>query len=81
MSETPTSQPNNVQVERHGEVPKDQNRHLVATIARVVFVIAVALSIFQIYTAGLTAMTALLQRSIHLGAILCLTFLIYPPFK
>ncbi len=81
MSEPPAPQPNNAQVEHHDKVPKDQNRHLVATIAKVVFVIAVSLSIFQIYTAGLTAMTALLQRSIHLGAILCLTFLTYPPFK
>ncbi len=43
--------------------------------------LAVALSLFQIYTAGLTALTALVQRSVHLGAILCLAFLTQPPFK
>jgi TRAP transporter 4TM/12TM fusion protein len=65
---------------RH-RIPEDQNRYLVATITKVVFLVAVSLSLFQLYTAGLTAMTALLQRSVHLGAILCLTFLLRPPFK
>ncbi len=44
-------------------------------------ILAVGLSLYQLYTAGITALTALVQRSIHLGAILCLTFLIKPPFK
>jgi TRAP transporter 4TM/12TM fusion protein len=39
------------------------------------------LSLFQLYTAGITALTALVQRSIHLGAILSLTFLLKAPFK
>lgn len=52
---------------------------LVTATARVVMVVAVGLSLFQLYTAGMTAMTALVQRSIHLGAILCLTFLLRPP--
>ena len=43
-------------------------------------VLAVALSIYQLYTAGIAALTALVQRSIHLGAILSLTFLLKPPF-
>lgn len=81
MSEVPVPQPIEAHLEQQEKIPKDQNRQLVATIARVVFVLAVALSLFQLYTAGLTAMTALLQRSVHLGAILCLTFLIHPPFK
>jgi TRAP transporter 4TM/12TM fusion protein len=81
MSEATPPQPIKVHVEHYDKIPKDQNRKLVATIAKVVFVVAVALSLFQLYTAGLTAMTALLQRSVHLGAILCLTFLLHPPFK
>lgn len=81
MSEAAPPQPIKVHVEHYDKTPKDQNRKLVATITKVVFVVAVALSLFQMYTAGLTAMTALLQRSVHLGAILCLTFLIHPPFK
>lgn len=81
MSEIPSPQPIKVTLEPHAGIPEDQNRQLVAIIAKVVFVVAVGLSLFQLYTAGLTAMTALLQRSVHLGAILCLTFLLHPPFK
>ncbi|MBW1713637.1 MAG: TRAP transporter fused permease subunit, partial [Deltaproteobacteria bacterium] len=61
--------------------PPDRNRALVALVAKVVMVLAVSLSLFQLYTAGLTALTALVQRSVHLAAILCLTFLLRPPFK
>jgi TRAP transporter 4TM/12TM fusion protein len=49
--------------------------------ARVVAVIAVCLSLYQLYTAGVAALTALVQRSIHLAAILTLTFLLRPAFK
>ena len=48
--------------------------------ARVVAVIAVCLSLYQLYTAGVAALTALVQRSIHLAAILALTFLLKPAF-
>lgn len=47
--------------------------------ACVVSVLAIGLSLFQLYTAGLGAMTALMQRAIHLGAILAMTFLLRPP--
>lgn len=59
----------------------DSNRLLVDSTAKVVLVIAVTLSLFQLYTAGIAALTALVQRSIHLGAILSLTFILKPPFK
>jgi TRAP transporter 4TM/12TM fusion protein len=49
--------------------------------ARVVSVIAVSLSLYQLYTAGVAALTAIVQRSIHLAAILSLTFLLKPAFK
>jgi TRAP transporter 4TM/12TM fusion protein len=49
--------------------------------ALVVTVLAIALSLYQLYTAGIAALTALVQRSIHLGAILSLTFLLKPPFR
>ena len=61
--------------------PADRNRNLVKWTARLVAVLAVSLSLFQLYTAGITALTALVQRSIHLGAILSLTFLLKAPFK
>lgn len=50
-------------------------------IAKVVTVVGVFLSLFQLYTAGLGAMTAMVQRSVHLGLILVLTFLLYPLHK
>jgi TRAP transporter 4TM/12TM fusion protein len=49
--------------------------------AWIIAVVAVCLSLYQLYTAGIAALTALVQRSIHLGAILALTFLLKPPFK
>jgi TRAP transporter 4TM/12TM fusion protein len=49
--------------------------------AWVVLVIAVGLSLYQLYTAGVVALTALVQRSIHLGAILSLAFLLKPAFS
>ncbi len=49
--------------------------------AAVVTVLAIGLSLYQLYTAGIAALTALVQRSIHLGAILTLTFLLKPPFR
>ena len=61
--------------------PADRNEALVTVTARVVMILAVSLSIYQLYTAGIAALTALVQRSIHLGAILSLTFLLRPPFK
>ncbi len=62
-------------------ISQGRNPALVATTARVVMVLAVTLSLYQLYTAGIAALTALVQRSIHLGAILSLTFLLKPPFK
>jgi TRAP transporter 4TM/12TM fusion protein len=54
---------------------------LIVTItAQIVMVVAVSLSLYQLYTAGIATLTALVQRSIHLGAILVLTFLLKPPF-
>jgi len=56
------------------------NRLLVSTTAKIVLIVAVSLSLYQLYTAGIATLTALVQRSIHLGAILVLTYLLKPPF-
>ena len=67
---------------RHaGQAPNKRNETLVAWTAKVVAVIAISLSLYQLYTAGIAALTALVQRSIHLGAILALTFLLRPAFR
>jgi TRAP transporter 4TM/12TM fusion protein len=63
------------------QTPEDTQPLLVRITAAVVMVLAVSLSIYQLYTAGIAALTALIQRSVHLGAILILTFLLQPPFK
>jgi TRAP transporter 4TM/12TM fusion protein len=60
--------------------PPDANQALVKTMALVVSVLAVSLSLYQLWTAGLYALPAIVQRSIHLGAILALTFLLRPAF-
>ena len=59
----------------------DANQRLVNITAWIVMAVAVSLSLYQLYTAGVTALTALVQRSIHLGAILTLTFLLKPAFS
>lgn len=72
--------PSNLETGGSGAISTGPNRALVAAVAKTVAVLAIALSLYQLYTAGITALTALVQRSIHLGAILSLTFLIRPPF-
>jgi len=58
----------------------DANQTLMKITAWIIMAIAVSLSLYQLYTAGVAALTALVQRSIHLGAILSLTFLLKPAF-
>lgn len=62
-------------------IPYDASEKLVKFTAWTVMAVAVSLSLYQLYTAGFTALTALVQRSIHLGAILTLTFLLKPVFS
>ena len=50
-------------------------------IAKCLTVIGVALSLFQLYTAGVVAMTAMRQRSVFLTCILVMTFLTKPLYK
>jgi len=49
--------------------------------AKAVFVIGVLLSLFQMYTAGMVAMTAMRHRSVFLTCILVITFLTRPLYK
>lgn len=49
-------------------------------VMRVVTVIAIALSLFQLYAAGVQPLGLFFQRPIHLGFVLVLCFLIYPAF-
>ena len=73
--------PNTTEPKQTQANKQDAHRRLVVGTARVVMVVALCLSLYQLYTAGIAALTALVQRSIHLGAILTLTFLLKPAFK
>ncbi len=49
-------------------------------VLRAITVVGVALSLFQLYAAGIQPLGLFFQRPIHLGFILVLCFLIYPVF-
>ncbi len=66
---------------QHPTDSEEQPHPVAAVTAYIIMGVAVSLSLYQLYTAGITALTALVQRSIHLGAILTLTFLIKPAFR
>ncbi|QUJ78217.1 TRAP transporter fused permease subunit [Sulfitobacter albidus] len=51
-----------------------------ALVLRAITVIGIALSLFQLYTAGVQPLGLFFQRPIHLGFVLVLCFLIYPAF-
>ncbi|MBN2033973.1 MAG: TRAP transporter permease [Deltaproteobacteria bacterium] len=55
-----------------------KTRKLRGTLSYVALVIAVGLSLFQLYTAGIGALTAMFQRGIHIMLILAMVFLYYP---
>ncbi|MBR0060202.1 MAG: TRAP transporter fused permease subunit, partial [Selenomonadaceae bacterium] len=51
------------------------------TMAKIISAIAISFSVFQIYTASFGLLDAQIQRAIHLGFGLCLSFLLYPTRK
>jgi TRAP transporter 4TM/12TM fusion protein len=77
-SQTPSGTQNSA--EPPAALDSGSNDALMAFTATVVLVLAVSLSLYQLYTAGIAALTALIQRSLHLGAILTLTFLLKPAY-
>ena len=56
-------------------------RELKGLVGMRVAAMAISMSIFQFYTAGISPLTAFLQRSIHLGLGVALTFLCVPLLK
>lgn len=73
MSKTvsPASDPFEIKLDRSG--PK--------FIVGLTALLAIALSLFQLYTAGIDPLGLFYQRGIHLAVVMMLTFLIFPPFK
>ena len=53
-------------------------RRLSGTPAKIVFVIAVAWSVFQLYTGLFGTFPSTLQRAPHVGAAMVLAYLLYP---
>ncbi len=47
---------------------------------RMILFIAISLSLFQLYTAGIKALGAYYQRGVHLALMLVLVFLVFPAF-
>ncbi len=56
-------------------------RNLRGILALAVTGVAITLSLFQLYTAGIAPLAAIYQRSVHLVLILVLVFALYPPIK
>ncbi|GAB2553868.1 TRAP transporter permease [Gracilibacillus alcaliphilus] len=56
-------------------------RNLQGIMAKTVFVILIAFSLFQIYTGIFGQFTAYLQRTVHLGFALVLIFLLFPAIR
>src|SRR5665648_850937 len=58
-----------------------RRRRLIGKGALIVTIIAVAMSVFQFYSAGFRMLPAMQHRAIHLSFALVLTFLLYPRSK
>ncbi|MCU0539091.1 MAG: TRAP transporter permease [Desulfobacterales bacterium] len=56
-------------------------RRLSGTVYKIAFLIAIAMSCFQLYTAFFGVLTSTLQRSVHLSFAIVLCFLFYPRSK
>lgn len=56
-------------------------RVLSGVLGKIIMAIAIAFSVFQIYTALFGVLDAMMQRSIHLGFAFCLIYLLYPMNK
>jgi len=59
------------------KIDHDRSRLLIVITA----VLAVSLSVFQMYIAGINPLGLFYQRGIHLTGVMMLAFLIFPPFK
>ncbi|WP_158738754.1 TRAP transporter permease [Alteribacillus sp. YIM 98480] len=60
---------------------EQQTRTFKGPVLWIITTIALAMSIFHLYTAGFGLMTSLVQRGTHLAFVLCLVFLLYPARK
>jgi TRAP transporter 4TM/12TM fusion protein len=61
------------------KIHQESRRTLRGFTALFITTAAVVLSLFQLYTAGISPLTAMYQRSVHLVLIMVLAFALYPP--
>jgi TRAP transporter 4TM/12TM fusion protein len=80
-SENNVTTPSTDQLLEQFDKETSSQRTLVGPIATVIFLIAVSMSIFHLYTAGFGILLALKQRTVHLTFALVLVFLLYPARK
>lgn len=78
MQEHRTPPPEDVERLLAAADPEFGYRRLTGPFAAALAALAVAMSIFHLYTAGFGSLLALKQRAVHLGFVITLTFLLYP---
>jgi len=78
MAEDRTPEAQEIERWLAGADPEFGYRRLVGPFAAVVAAVAVAMSLFHLYTAALGSLLALKQRAVHLGFVFALVFLLYP---
>lgn len=78
MAEHQTGRLEDVERLLAGADPEFGYRHLTGPFAAALAAVAVAMSVFHLYTAGFGSLLALKQRAVHLGFVFTLTFLLYP---
>ncbi|HEX6364079.1 MAG TPA: TRAP transporter permease, partial [Albitalea sp.] len=55
--------------------------HVPAPMGRALFAIAIAFSTFQIITAAFSPLSSIVVRGVHVGFLLLMTFVLYPPLR
>lgn len=60
---------------------KAMSEHHGSIVKKVIFTLAIGLSLFHLYTGGFGLLTPMIQRSVHLYIVLILVFLLYPLTK
>lgn len=82
MSESNEKMPHDEQQELLEKYDTESNtRNLSGAVAKIIFMLLLAFSLFQLYTGAFGQYTAYIQRTIHLGFALTLIFLLFPARK
>jgi len=66
------------EIEKALALEKKKGREFSRTVSLILVIVAVAMSLFHLYTGAFGVFTAMIQRGMHLCFVLGLTFLLYP---